>query len=92
ALQEIIDSGRTDTLPSVILLTDGEHNTGESYNDLYNYYTGNNLNIPIYSIAMGNASEGELNQIAQLSKGRVCNGTGGEQALVQCFKDFRGSN
>ena len=92
ALQEILSSQRQDTLPAVILLTDGMHNTGNSFRDLRNFYLSNNLTVPVYSIMLGDASKGDLELIARLTNGRVCDGREGEEALVQCFKDFRGSN
>ena len=69
----------------VILMTDGQSNQG-SYRDLVNYYSGNSLKVPIYSITFGQASESELNDIASLTNGKVFNGKSG---LKKAFKEVR---
>jgi uncharacterized protein with von Willebrand factor type A (vWA) domain len=92
ALDALRISGRQDTLPAVILLTDGQHNTGESFRDLEEFYTRYALNIPIYSIMLGDASMEDLQPIAELTNGLICDGRGGTEALVNCFKQLRGSN
>jgi len=92
ALDALRISGRQDTLPAVILLTDGQHNTGESFDDLEEFYTRNGLTIPIFSIMLGDANEDDLLPIARLTNGLICDGRGGTDALVNCFKQLRGSN
>jgi Ca-activated chloride channel family protein len=92
ALDGIRARGRTDTLPAVILLTDGQHNTGETFRDLQRFYQRNNLTTPIFSIMLGDADIRDLQPIAELTRGLVCDGRGGIDALVGCFKQFRGSN
>ncbi len=73
---------------TVILMTDGESNTG-SYNELSKYYNGNELDIPIYSITFGYSSEEQLNQIARLTNGKVFDGKSG---LKEAFKEVRSYN
>jgi len=78
---------------SIILLTDGEqvdsdHNL-DSVREAINIY---NLTIPVYSIRVGKALPEELKDIADLTGGEVCDGTGGEEALIRCFKQFKGNN
>lgn len=92
ALDELQRQTNPDTLPAVIVLTDGMHNGGTSFRNLKDYYTEAGLTIPIYSIMLGEAQKGDLESLAQLSNGRICDGRQGEEALIQCFKDFRGSN
>jgi hypothetical protein len=41
---------------------------------------------------MGSADESQLAAIADLTNGDVCDGRGGEEDLVRCFRTFRGSN
>jgi Ca-activated chloride channel family protein len=92
ALERVRTSGRTDTLPAVILLTDGQHNTGEGFRDLQRYYQRSRLSVPVFSIMLGDASEEDLQPIADLTNGLLCDGRAGVDALVACFKQFRGSN
>jgi len=73
---------------TVILMTDGESNTG-SYSELSKYYNSNNLDIPIYSITFGYSSEEQLNQIAKLTNGKVFDGKSG---LKEAFKEVRSYN
>lgn len=92
ALEILAQSSRTDTLPAVILLTDGQHNTGESYNDLERFYKENALTIPVFSIMLADASEHDVGPIATLTNGLVCDGRHGVNSLVNCFRQFKGSN
>ena len=73
---------------SVILMTDGQANTG-TFRDLRNYYNTQNKNIPIYSIMFGDAYEKELLDIAKLTNAKVFNG---KVDLLQAFKEVRGYN
>ncbi|MBR4262154.1 MAG: VWA domain-containing protein [Bacilli bacterium] len=69
----------------VILMTDGQSNQGSYYN-LENFYKNNNIKAPIYSITFGQADESELNEIADLTNGKVFNGKSG---LKEAFKEVR---
>ena len=73
---------------TVILMTDGESNNG-SYKDLEKYYKKNNLNIPIYSITFGDSSEYQLNQISNLTNGKIFDG---KQGLKRAFSLVRSYN
>ena len=73
---------------SIILMTDGANNMG-SYANLYNSYKKVNKNIPIYSITFGDAYEGDLIDIADLTTGKVFDG---KTDLVKAFKEVRGYN
>lgn len=75
--------------PAVVLLTDGNSNTGKTYNDLQNWYRANSLDIPIFSIEFGSASADQLNQMASVSKGKVFDG---RSNMVSAFKQVRGYN
>ena len=92
ALDAINASGRTDTLPAIILLTDGRHNTGQRFRELERFYQENGLMVPIFSIMLGEANQEDLEPIAKLTKGLICDGRAGIESLVRCFKEFRGSN
>lgn len=73
---------------TVILMTDGESNTG-SFNDLKKYYTKNKENVPIYSITFGSSSEYQLNKLADLTNGKVFDGKSG---LLKAFTEVRSYN
>ena len=85
---KILSKDSSDYTKTVILMTDGESNTG-SYNDLSKYYQKNNLDIPIYSITFGDSSEKQLNSIARLTNGKVFDGKSG---LKRAFKEVRSYN
>ena len=69
----------------VILMTDGQSNSGSFY-DLSGYYKSNGLTIPIYSITFGNSSEYQLGEIADLTNAKIFDGKSG---LVEAFKEVR---
>ena len=73
---------------SVVVMTDGAGNVG-SYEDLKKAYQKYHSNVPIYSIQFGNASSFQLNQMANLSNGKVFDGT---SSLVDAFMEVRGYN
>ena len=73
---------------TVILMTDGQSNTG-SFNDLKKYYIRNKENVPIYSITFGDSSEYELNKLADLSNGKVFDG---KKGLLKAFTEVRSYN
>jgi Ca-activated chloride channel family protein len=73
---------------SVILMTDGEGNIG-TYHDLLDTYNEYNKDIPIYSITFGYADLEQLENMAELSNGKVFDG---KSDLVKAFKTVRGYN
>lgn len=73
---------------SVILMTDGEGNVGK-FSDLEKVYKQANQDIPIYSIMFGDANRNQLDDIAELTNGKVFDG---KKDLVEAFKEVRGYN
>ncbi len=73
---------------SVVAMTDGEGNIG-NFSDLSNTYLSKNKDIPIYSIQFGSASISQLQQMANLSNGKVFDGT---TSLIDAFMEVRGYN
>ena len=69
-------------------MTDGAVNVGSFY-DLENVYSKSKKKVPIYSITFGNASEYELEEIADLSNSKVFDG---KNDLLRAFKEVRGYN
>lgn len=75
--------------PAVILMTDGESNTGRTYEDLQAFYKQANIDIPVFSIKFGDASQDQLDRISNLTRGRTFNGT---TDLIKAFKQAKGYN
>jgi Ca-activated chloride channel family protein len=74
---------------SVVLMTDGESNTGQNLGDLQRAYAAAKKDIPVYAIMFGNASPEQLDAIAKLTGGKVFDG---KADLVKAFKQVRGYN
>ena len=85
---KILEEDKGDYLESVVLMTDGKGNVG-SYYELNKLYKKYDSQIPIYSITFGNAEWNELEEIAELTNGKVFDGT---YDLVEAFKEVRGYN
>lgn len=88
ALKTLKNTDSSEYTKTVILMTDGQSNRG-SYRDLEKYYKNNNLTIPIYSITFGNARVSELEELAELSNGKVFDGKSG---LKEAFIEVRSYN
>lgn len=88
ALKILAKDDSNDYTKTVILMTDGMSNAG-SFNELKRYYTQRNETTPIYSITFGNSSESELNELAELSNGKVFDGKNG---LKKAFTEVRSYN
>jgi Ca-activated chloride channel family protein len=73
---------------SVILMTDGEGNSG-SFEDTKRIFEQSKNKPPIYSITFGDADEEQLEKLADLSNGKVFDG---KTNLVKAFKSVRGYN
>ena len=73
---------------SIVLMTDGQSNMG-SFSNLSSYYKIVNKQIPIYSIMFGDAYEYELQDIADLTNGKIFDG---KTDLLKAFKEVRGYN
>jgi len=88
ALDLVKDTNMDDYAVSIVLMTDGQSNVG-TYKDLERKYRNIGKNIPIYSITFGYAYEKDLEDIANLTNGKVFDGKTG---LVEAFKEVRGYN
>ena len=85
ALELLMNEDKDKYNTSVVVMTDGEGNIG-SFNDLKRNYKNK---IPIYSIQFGNASRSQLEAMANLSNGKVFDGT---TSLIDAFMEVRGYN
>ena len=73
---------------SVILMTDGEGNTGY-FSDYKRAYKALKQEIPVYAIMFGSAERYQLEEITSLSNGKVFDG---RSNLLGAFKEVRGYN
>lgn len=76
-------------IPAVILMTDGESNTGKKFDDLQAAWTTNGLDIPIFAITFGDASDDQLKQITGLTRGYLFDG---KKDLITAFRKAKGYN
>jgi len=81
------DSGRY--ISAIILMTDGESNTGKKFEDLKASWTGSGKDIPVFAITFGDASETQLRQITELTRGNIFDG---KKDLVTAFRKAKGYN
>ena len=87
ALEILKDEDSNEYTKTIILMTDGESNTGD-IKDLRKYYRDNKLDIPIYSITFGDSSEYELGKVASLTNSKIFDGKSGLReafALVRSY-------
>ena len=73
---------------SIIVLTDGESNKGANQSYFASYYRMQNLNIPVYAIAFGDANFSQLDQF-KMTGGDVYDG---RQDAAAAFRQARGNN
>lgn len=88
ALDIFFEMGVGNRFPAVILMTDGQSNEG-SYADLRSAYDSAEYRVPVFAITFGNASTDQLKQIADLTSGRIFDGT---VDLIDAFRKAKGYN
>ncbi|MEW5804548.1 MAG: VWA domain-containing protein [bacterium] len=89
ALNTLAKVDITKYIPAIILMTDGESNTGKAFVDLQAVWRNLGYDIPVFPIMFGDASERQLKQIAALTRGRIFDG---RKDLVDAFRKARGYN
>jgi Ca-activated chloride channel family protein len=79
-----------DRIYSIVLLTDGENNSGISAGDFQSFYKSNDVaaGIRTFTILFGEAKVQELQDIADLTGGRLFDAS--QSSLSQIFKEIRG--
>lgn len=86
---EYLDTEDMDTYNvSIVLMTDGVGNTG-SLSDMKKAIDNAENKIPVYSITFGSADVQQLENIANLTSGKVFDG---KTNLLEAFKSVRGYN
>ncbi len=89
ALEQSAMVDSTKFIPAIILMTDGESNTGKNYADLETAWKNNRRDVPVFLIKFGDASDAQLAQIARLTNGAVFDG---RKDLVGAFRKVKGYN
>jgi Ca-activated chloride channel family protein len=89
ALALLATDERGKRVPAVVLMTDGESNTGRTFEDLRTDWQRVGLDIPVFCIMFGKASENQLRGIADLTHGQVFDG---RKDLMAAFRKVKGYN
>ena len=74
-------------VPAIILMTDGK--SDGQYRDFADIWQQAGVDIPVFSIMFGDAESGQLDALANLTRGRVFDG---RQDLVKAFRTAKGYN
>jgi Ca-activated chloride channel homolog len=91
ALETALDEAQSDPAgryDSIVLMTDGENNEGDSARTFQQKYEGYARKVRIFPILVGEASPKELSAIADLSGGRSFDAR--STPLEEIFKEIRG--
>ncbi|HUQ59563.1 vWA domain-containing protein [Lentzea sp.] len=83
AVEHALKLARGET--TVVLMTDGENNTGPSVDEFLRVGRGE---VPVYPIRFGEASTAELDRVAQASGGRLVEA--GAKSLLEAVREIRG--
>ncbi|WP_373483013.1 substrate-binding domain-containing protein [Acetobacterium sp.] len=75
--------------PAIVLMTDGMNNGEYNFEDFKQFYESQNIDVPVFAILFGSADEKELEEIAELTHGRVFDG---RENLIKAFQTVRGYN
>ncbi|MFI6447011.1 VWA domain-containing protein [Kitasatospora sp. NPDC050543] len=83
-------AAKDDRFTSIVLMTDGESNEGASDADFKAFYQGlpaSQRAVPVFPILFGDAAKGQLQGIAEVTGGKLFDGTG---SLDGAFEEIRG--
>jgi Ca-activated chloride channel homolog len=89
SLNRITELDSSKFIPAIILMTDGESNTGKHFADLEEAWKINKRDVPVFLIKFGDASDAQLEQIASLTNGAVFDG---RKDLISAFRKVKGYN
>lgn len=76
---------------SIVLMSDGENNEGASYQEFTQWHRSlppELQNVPVFTILFGDANQGEMSGIAELTGGRLFDAQ--KEPLSTIFKEIRG--
>jgi len=74
--------------PTIVLMTDGENNSGEDADDFVEKYRQRQVQVRIFPVFIGEANPAELERVAEVSGGRAFDAR--SVSLPDIFKDIRG--
>ncbi|MFF2950765.1 extracellular solute-binding protein [Kitasatospora sp. NPDC057965] len=83
-------AAKDDRFTSIVLMTDGESNQGATEQDFRAFFGGLSpaqKSVPVFPILFGEAAKGQLQGIADLTGGKLFDGTG---SLDGAFEEIRG--
>lgn len=90
ALELMRERGIGERFPAIILMTDGASNTGIGIDQVKQAREATGLTeVPVFGITFGSANTRQLEAIADLTRGRVFDGT---KDLVSAFRKAKGNN
>ncbi|MCI4625562.1 MAG: substrate-binding domain-containing protein [Candidatus Magnetoovum sp. WYHC-5] len=89
ALDKIIKENTETNIPAIVLMTDGQSNTGRNFQALAEHWRRAGIDIPVFSILFGEADEKQLKEIASLTSGGVFDG---RTNLITAFRKAKGQN
>jgi Ca-activated chloride channel family protein len=76
--------------PAIILMTDGQNNSGISFDSLKSYIASHGLGgIPVYALMFGAADPSQLTQLTNFTSGKLFDG---RKDLISAFRDAKGYN
>ncbi len=75
--------------PAIILMTDGQSNTGATFADLQAHLAQSGLQVPVFAIAFGGADKTQLGQITGATSGKLFDGS---RDLGAAFREAKGYN
>ena len=88
-LQDILGQDSSRYIPAVILMTDGQSNTGKTFTDLQAAWSSGGRDIPVFAILFGDASETQLREITNFTRGNIFDG---RTDMISAFRKAKGYN
>ncbi len=89
AINGITDEDMKKYIVSVVLMTDGESNTGAVYKNLFETWNKASKDIPVFGILFGEASKNQMQEITDMTNGRIFDG---RNDLIDAFRKAKGYN
>lgn len=74
---------------SIVVLSDGYPNGSMTVDDIKEAYKNLNMDVPVFGILFGDASDEELKKVADMSRARVFDG---RENLIEAFQSVKGYN
>ncbi|WP_040361885.1 VWA domain-containing protein [Corynebacterium amycolatum] len=86
---DLLGSSDKNSIPSIVVLTDGQVTSGKTFSEFRDFYQSKGGNLPpVFVIRYGEADPGEMQELANLTGGKVFESR--ETELADVFKEIRG--